>query len=59
MTICSESIHSKQKKDEKRLSSNWDKGFERFVGFRKSKLMLRRDGSFKFLERLNAYKVDL
>jgi hypothetical protein len=32
---------------------------ERFLRHRKSKLMLRGDGSFRILEGVNAYKVDL
>jgi hypothetical protein len=29
------------------------------TGYRKSKLKLRRDGSFKLLQKVNAYKVDI
>ena len=58
------SMHSKQTKDEKGLSSNQEIGFgcihkKSFLGHRKSKLMFRGDGSLRFLERVNAYKMDL
>jgi len=32
---------------------------EKFPRHRKSKLMFREDGSFKFLEEVNAYKMNL
>jgi len=65
-------MHSKQTKNEIDSKKIWKKGCfqtsrlswvyihkESIHYHRKSKLMLRKDGSFKFFEGENDYKVDL